>query len=211
MIWSFYVGKLLISQQTVLIKNGKEPKWAYSVLSGYPSVFCCPDSVRVSLSICLSDTTLACLSVFPSVSIHPSWCLSNKPSGRINSSLVLFVSLSVSDCLFVHFITVSASLSLYVSFIHSFIRSVHLLGWSWTFGLIPPRVMWFLHLIFLSTLSCFWVYLGCLEKMDCLQRKPSHCVVRLFWASPFIKQEQQQLKCINNLLTSVNPSVNITI
>lgn len=78
----------------------------------YPAVFCCPGRVRVSWSICLSDTVLACLS--PSVSIHPSWRLSGKPSEWINSSLIPFVSLSVSDCLFVHFITASASLSLYL-------------------------------------------------------------------------------------------------
>lgn len=150
----------------------------------YQSILQC--FAALTVSGCLSDTTLACLS--PSVSIHPSWRLSNKPSGQINSSLVLFVSRSVSDCLFVHFITVSASLSLYLCFFPPVIHPVYQFArmalkiWfkcdsASCSGIFTPA-----DVTFLLPLSVF----GLFGKMDCLLLNPSHPVLwwgELFWAS----------------------------
>ena len=109
-------GKL---QHTMWIQNSRGPKWEHSRcmsrLSEWPPVCYCPNSVRVSLSVCLWQSWPVCLSVFPSDFFHPPWRLSNKPSGQINSSLIQLDSLSVSDCLFTwsqcqplcHFISVS--------------------------------------------------------------------------------------------------------
>lgn len=68
-------------------------------------------TVPLCHNLSVSLTWLACLDA-----IHPSWRLSNKPSGWIN--LYCLSALSPTDCLFAHFITASAALSDHLCFSH---------------------------------------------------------------------------------------------
>lgn len=78
--------------------------------------------IRIPFSVVLPPQCQG-VTVYPSlwhcwpVCLHPFVLTPVQQTIRVNQ-IALFVSLSVSDCLFVHFITASASLSLYLCFFH---------------------------------------------------------------------------------------------
>jgi len=157
------------------------------------------------LSVCLSHAMLACLSVFPSASIHPSWSLSNELSGWIHSSLILFVTLSLTVC-FVHFITASASLPLYLCFSLSIHQSVYLFAGN---GLNTwhccDSTWWFASAGVHIPFSFFFisVYTGCLKKRFFCYFTQSklfchqiNCIMQVLWFNLHEAAELSKVKYV---------------
>lgn len=148
MIWSFYVGKQCWSK---MAKSLNAPTVCRYI--GIPLSVLLPWQCQ-GVAVYLSLWHYVGLSVCVSICLHPSVLTPVQQTIRANQFLARPVCQSFCLGLFVcslyHRVSLSVTLCFFHPFIHPSIRFVHLLGWSWTFGftVIPPRVRWFLHLIF---------------------------------------------------------------